>query len=208
MFSTHSDNRTPFFNIFDKHFYLLLNWKSPKIGICGKGLRHIAAASPSIHTFLRFLSTRFLHDILPTGCFSHITVVDTIVSSDRGMNPLTMTVTNPQKENTDSLTLYHTIPTFTNLKQTEFENVVGKGENAGNHNKLLFINLMISSANPLSYIDQSKILLYMDHSNISSNMDQSKILSRMNQSKVLPVCKQLHYVTLSQSTNLGFLQTE
>ena len=30
-----------------------------------------------------------------------------------------------------ALTLYHTIPTFNNLKQEAFENIMGKGENAG-----------------------------------------------------------------------------
>ena len=36
------------------------------------------------------------------------------------------------------LTLYHTILTLTSLKKKPFENIVGKGENAGNHHFLLF----------------------------------------------------------------------
>ena len=36
------------------------------------------------------------------------------------------------------LTLYHTIPTFTNPTKEPFENIVGKGENAGDQHFLLF----------------------------------------------------------------------
>ena len=36
------------------------------------------------------------------------------------------------------LTLYHTIQTFIDLGKKPFENIVGKGESAGNQNFLLF----------------------------------------------------------------------
>ena len=36
------------------------------------------------------------------------------------------------------LTLYHTVPTFKTMKKRPFENIVGKGENAGNQHFLLF----------------------------------------------------------------------
>ena len=37
-----------------------------------------------------------------------------------------------------TLILYQTMPTFNDLKKKPFENVVGKGENAGNQHFLLF----------------------------------------------------------------------
>ena len=36
------------------------------------------------------------------------------------------------------LTLYRTIPTYNNPEKESFENIVGKGENAGNQHFLLF----------------------------------------------------------------------
>ena len=36
------------------------------------------------------------------------------------------------------LILYHTIPTFNDLEKEAFENIAGKGENAGNQHFLLF----------------------------------------------------------------------
>ena len=37
------------------------------------------------------------------------------------------------------LTLYHTIPTFNDLEEEDFlQNILGKGENAGNQHFLLF----------------------------------------------------------------------
>ena len=36
------------------------------------------------------------------------------------------------------ITLYHTIPTFNDLKKNPLENIMGKGENAGNQHFLLF----------------------------------------------------------------------
>ena len=44
----------------------------------------------------------------------------------------------------DWLTFYHTIPTFNDLKKEAFENIVGKGENAGNQNFLLFPQSFLS----------------------------------------------------------------
>ena len=38
----------------------------------------------------------------------------------------------------NGLTLYHTIPTFNNLEKESFENILGKGENAGHQHFLLF----------------------------------------------------------------------
>ena len=46
----------------------------------------------------------------------------------------------------NGLTLYHTILTFTTLKQKAFENiVVGKAENSGNQHFLFFPQCFISS---------------------------------------------------------------
>ena len=39
------------------------------------------------------------------------------------------------------LTLYHRISTFKNQEKKAFENIVGKGENAGNQHFLLFHNV-------------------------------------------------------------------
>ena len=41
------------------------------------------------------------------------------------------------KEIPAPLTLYHTIPTFNDREKEAFENIVGKGENAGNQHFLL-----------------------------------------------------------------------
>ena len=38
----------------------------------------------------------------------------------------------------NELTLYHTIPTFNDPEEEGFENIAGKGENAGNQHFLLF----------------------------------------------------------------------
>ena len=40
--------------------------------------------------------------------------------------------------NNHHLTLHHTIPTFMTLSKKPFENIVGRGENAGNQHFLLF----------------------------------------------------------------------
>ena len=38
----------------------------------------------------------------------------------------------------DRLTLYHTIPSFNDPEQDTLENILGKGENAGNQHFLLY----------------------------------------------------------------------
>ena len=46
---------------------------------------------------------------------------------------------------TRHLTLYHTVPTFNDfLYKKHFENIVGKGENAGNQHFLLFSQCFLS----------------------------------------------------------------
>ena len=80
-------------------------------------------------------------------------------------------------------TLYHTIPTFNNPppRNKPFENIVGKGENAGNQHFLLFphffstrpqtnficsITFIFSSANAFD-LDWCKILLFGKNFNAS-----------------------------------------
>ena len=46
--------------------------------------------------------------------------------------------TNPTYQTVTGLSLYHTIPTLTTPNKKPFENIVGKGENAGNQHILLF----------------------------------------------------------------------
>ena len=55
---------------------------------------YILAATAPIHAFLKVLSTIFFpsHWML-----SHITIVETMDSSERGMNPTAMTIINPWK---------------------------------------------------------------------------------------------------------------
>ena len=74
-----------------------------------------------------------------------MTIDETMDSSER-MNPVAMTIINPRKEywlsptaltRYTNLTLYHTIPTIMTLKKKAFENIVEKGENAGNQHFLL-----------------------------------------------------------------------
>ena len=59
----------------------------------------ITAASAPIHAFLEFflpvLRTMFLAS---RWLLSHITIVETTESGERGMNPVTMTIINPRKE--------------------------------------------------------------------------------------------------------------
>ena len=70
------------------------------------------------------------------------------------------------------LTLYHTVPSLKTLKKKAFENIVGKGENAGHQHFLLFpqcflpdqrqkiiilVTLTLSSANAFNLVE-SKIL--------------------------------------------------
>ena len=91
--------------------------------------------------------------------------------------------------------LYHTIPTFNNLKKMEsFENIVRRGENAGNQHFLPFLtmfstlpttkcNVLVTfilwSANT-SNLDQSEILLYdkeLTHYHTMLHFDVLKIYS-------------------------------
>ena len=70
----------------------------------------------------------------------------------------------------DDLSLFHTIPTFSNPENKAFENIVEKGENAGNQHFVLFpqyslsfqkqiTNFMLSSANAFN-LDKSEILSF------------------------------------------------
>ena len=54
-----------------------------------------------------------------------------------------------------ALTLYHTIPTFTltTLWKKPFENIVGKGENAGNQHFLLFPQYFLPFPKQISILD-------------------------------------------------------
>ena len=70
-----------------------------------------------------------------------------MVSFENGINPVTMAVINMPKEigaaldwsrNLLILILYHTMTTVTTLYKKPFENIVGKGENAGNQHFLFF----------------------------------------------------------------------
>ena len=66
-------------------------------------------------------------------------------------------------------TLYLTIPTFYALKKKPFETIVGKGENAGNQQFLLF---------PQCFLPFPKqILTFQSHLVCRFNLDQFKILS-------------------------------
>ena len=69
-------------------------------------------------------------------------------------------------------TLYHTIPLVTALKKRPFENIVGKGENAGNQHFLLFPQFFHPSQKEfLCFLVTFKLL-----SANAFNLDQSKIL--------------------------------
>ena len=50
------------------------------------------------------------------------------------------------------LTLYHTIPTLNDREKEAFENIVGKGENAGNQHFLLFPQFFIPFPNQISIV--------------------------------------------------------
>ena len=71
-----------------------------------------------------------------------------------------------------ALTVYHTIPTFNDPKVEPFENIVGKGENAGNQHFLLFPQCL--------YPFKTKFIFSAELSLLSANafnLDQSKKLS-------------------------------
>ena len=65
-----------------------------------------------------------------------------------------------------TLTLYHTIPTFNKpekKKKKAFENIAGKGENAGNQHFLLFPQCFLFIPERISVtfnLKQSQILLF------------------------------------------------
>ena len=70
------------------------------------------------------------------------------------------------------LYLYHTIPTFNTSVKKPFENIVGKGENAGNQHFLLFPQCFLPFLLQNSFFKSHLILLSAN----AFNLDQSKIL--------------------------------
>ena len=59
----------------------------------------IAAASALIHAFLEFFQPVLNTIIFPSHwLLSHVTIVETTDSGERGMNPVAMTIINPRKE--------------------------------------------------------------------------------------------------------------
>ena len=72
------------------------------------------------------------------------------------------------------LSLYHTIPTFNDPEEEDiFENIVGKGENAGNQHVLLFPTMFSTLSNANFNFWVTLILL----SAYAFNLHKSKILS-------------------------------
>ena len=93
----------------------------------------MTAASSSIHAFLEFFQPELCTIFFSSHwLLSHITIVETIDSGERGMNPAEMTIFNPQKEYLQSrgsnqqppVLRFGTLPTGLGI--------VGIGENAGN----------------------------------------------------------------------------
>ena len=74
---------------------------------------------------------------------------------------------------TDELTLYHTILTFNDPRKKPLENIVGKGENAGNQHFLLFPTLFST----LSKTNFKFLFTFILSPADAFNLDQSKILS-------------------------------
>ena len=74
--------------------------------IVGKGeiggyqyFSYITAASVPIHTFLQFFNPVLRTILLPSHLLiSHITIVEAMDSSERGMNPVAMAINSPRKE--------------------------------------------------------------------------------------------------------------
>ena len=63
-------------------------------------ISYITAASAPIHDFLEFLKQVLRTIFFPSHwLLSHITIVVTIDSSERGMNPVAMTIINLGKNN-------------------------------------------------------------------------------------------------------------
>ena len=59
----------------------------------------IATASAPIHAFLEFFLPVLRTIFFPSRwLLSHITIVETTDSGERGMNPVAMTIINPRKE--------------------------------------------------------------------------------------------------------------
>ena len=57
------------------------------------------AATAPIHAFLELFKPVLSTIFFPSHwLLSHITIVETIDSSERGMNPVAMTIINPRKE--------------------------------------------------------------------------------------------------------------
>ena len=60
---------------------------------------YIAVASSPIQTFLKFFNQLLCTIFFPSHwLFSHITIVETTDSGERGRNPVAMTIINPRKE--------------------------------------------------------------------------------------------------------------
>ena len=74
------------------------------------------------------------------------------------------------------VTLYLTIPTFNDIeKKKAFENLVGKGENAGNQHFLLFPKMFTSLQK--ANLDFFFLFTFILSSANALNLDQYKILS-------------------------------
>ena len=67
------------------------------------------------------------------------------------------------------LTLYHTIKLLTIQKKKPFENIVGKGENAGYQHFLLFLQRFLPIPKRICFLDT-----FLLSSANASNLDQSK----------------------------------
>ena len=90
-------------------------------------------------------------------------------SNERGMNPVAMIIINPWKEYWPSWEpnqrpvlngLYQTIQT---LKKEPFENIVGKGENAGTQHFLLFPQYFLPNPKQNFFQSHIKCLLKCFH---------------------------------------------
>ena len=94
---------------------------------------------------------------------------------------------HPIKDKFHHLTLYHTIPTFMTPIEKAFENIVGKGENAGNQHFLLFPQCFLSFTKQISNF-QSPLVCRLYN---AFNLNQSKILlffKELNNIKIV-ICK-------------------
>ena len=64
-----------------------------------------------------------------------------------------LSITSLSLSHCHPLTLYQTIPTFNNIKTEAFENIVGKGENAGDHIFSFSHNVFNYSQNKFQLLD-------------------------------------------------------